>query len=549
MIREAFLDKIKDGFSQFDEFRKEYEQTFSEEYLKECVRLLLDIDALISEAEFEEIKDIGKEESYIQYLSYKIGFKRTILLLESILKNAKKMQKDVEMESYIVEQISKGTSPSRLNSNMELRNRLNKLYSQLDIKVDVADVSDIEAAIEQIATSFEELYGIKIIFSNKVRALTQINPESPEMIHAKKELLIRFHHYEEQLLNHITFIVTKCIHTLKALEYFKRYQDIRDKIEFAFKNNKAISLKAVIKKVLGTAYKEDKPLGINYENPSDTFEKEAYEVAKILRFPPKFVDVVTFLIRLIEFVKHEYDKRNDSTYHAIEHTAQNLITSIRLYKTYGKLRNLTMMDFFISCVSSLFHDTGYFYDHFSDIKGHYLSSMHHVGHEMLSIQYARHVLYYHKDEILFLFPGMNFDVFINSVGNVISGTQLEKPAFNENSDIHLLRIIRAADLLEMCSENYVDWLIPLFIDNRIGAPEKKWPETIMTLIRDTYSFMNNSNYVKLRVDPMMKYLVDYPQYTINRDATSKNVKRFYKYMEDKKLELHAVLTKTQNLLS
>ena len=542
MIKKALLDEILRKFLEFDDIQKKYEQNFSERNLNECIYLLLGLDALVSQAEFEEINDFSKAERYISNLSYKIGFKGAVKLLELLLENAKKINKDDKIQSDIVGLIGKGKSNFSLTINKELRARLNELYHHLP-NVDIADVSDIESSIEEIATNFEELYGIKVILIKKVNSLLKINSQSAEMLHAKKELLIRFSHYEEQLTNHITFIITKCIHTLKTLEYFRRYESIKDKIEFAFKNKKVISLKAVMESALGEKYNYELPLGIDYKNPSNTFEKEANKVASILVFPPEFSKIREFLARLTKFITHEYNRRNDSSYHAIEHTAQNLITSIRFYEIYGKRKQLTMYDFFISCVSSLFHDTGYFYDHFSDVAGHYLSSMNHVGHEMLSIQYARRVLSHYKDEILGFFPKMDFDEFINSVGNVISGTQLEKPAFNENRDIYLLCIIRAADLLEMCSENYADFLVALFIDNRIGAPEKKWPSTIMDLIGGTYWFMRESDYVKLRVDPMMKYLSDYPQYHSNREVISENVKLFCNYMKKEKIELDAAFEK------
>ena len=89
----------------------------------------------------------------------------------------------------------------------------------------------------------------------------------------------------------------------------------------------------------------------------------------------------------------------------------------------------------------------------------------------------------------------------------------------------------------MCSENYPDWLIPLFIDNRIGAPEKKRPAATVDLICGTPWFMIKSDYVIERVDSMKDYLSDYPQYEKNREATSQNVERFCAYMKVKNLEL------------
>jgi len=78
MIKNKFVEEIIGKFSEFDGLKTEYNNTFKEEHLHECTSVLLQIDALISNAEFEEITDISKKEIYIVHLSKAVGFKETI---------------------------------------------------------------------------------------------------------------------------------------------------------------------------------------------------------------------------------------------------------------------------------------------------------------------------------------------------------------------------------------------------------------------------------------------------------------------------------------
>ena len=136
MVKKEVIDDIIELFTRFDKYKKDYVDTFSSDYLSECTKILLKIDALISKAEFDEIESLRRaEESFLSHFFSEIDYKLVMELLESLLNEAKRMQKDTEMESAIVEQLRKRMPAGKLTVNLELRQTMEKLYSSADIGV------------------------------------------------------------------------------------------------------------------------------------------------------------------------------------------------------------------------------------------------------------------------------------------------------------------------------------------------------------------------------------------------------------------------------
>jgi len=189
-------------------------------------------------------------------------------------------------------------------------------------------------------------------------------------------------------------------------------------------------------------------------------------------------------------------------------------------------------------LSAIFHDTGYFVERFRHAAPGYMSSMNHVGHEHKSAQLAEHYLQFYKKQILdtAMVPDSIWPVFVSSIKNVISATIVFGSPFNQSKDLELQKIIRAADLLEMCSENYMDYLVPLYIENKIGNPKAPWPKDLNELLRGTPFFMNELKVTQDRVEPIMKYLSKHPEYKENKERITSNLKKFFD------LEKEAVLT-------
>ncbi len=319
--------------------------------------------------------------------------------------------------------------------------------------------------------------------------------------------------------------------------YLRRVRIVNNKLIDLLKV-KDINLQKIVHEKLaseGVKFRKARSLRINYKNPERTFKLESRKLLSDKIFlnkssPGQINKVINLLSILIGIIRREYLHKCDSPYHGLEHMSQVTITSLRIFIQYHRVSKSGLKEFFILIASAVLHDTGYFAEHFRHSAPGYLSSMNHVGHEHKSAAYAETYLRHLKNEIEDLKLG-EFDDILTSVKNVISSTQVFGSSYDANSDLQLQSIIRAADLMEMCSENYINYLIPLYKENKLGNPNAPWPESLHKLVSGTPFFMNQLDVVQSRVNSMMRYLSGYPQYRENRISISYNIQQFEKILE------------------
>ncbi|MBT3297792.1 hypothetical protein HN385_02620 [archaeon] len=506
----------------------------------------------IDQLEYQEIKNIGRfQEPIIReigVLEKRVGgLSNLIKLLESTKYILNDIHKEIAEEELSYSKIGHQNFFRKVTSRQIFAKKLisetKKLRSENSVdKTDLRGkfiVKSLSKIISNIDFNFKRYYRLRIRLRNYIQIIfDQISADlKTESMGEVKLMIIKLNKFNSILNNKIEHSINRIQKIITVLIFLERSNAVNNKLIDLLKV-RDINLQKIIYQKLGSEgvqFRRARSLKINYKHPEKTFLLESKKLLSdkifLSKYSPKQIkQVISLLSVLIGIIRREYLHKCDSPYHGLEHMSQVTITGMRIFFQYHRVNKLGLKDFFILIASATLHDTGYFSEHFRHSAPGYLSSMNHVGHEHKSVAYAETYLRHLKDEIEQLGIG-GFDEILSSVRNVISATQVFGSSYDVNNDLNLQSIIRAADLLEMCSENYTNYLIPLYKENKIANPDSSWPENLHNLISGTPFFMNQLEVVQSRVNPIMKYLSGYPQYRENKIAISYNIVQFEKIVK------------------
>ncbi|MBT7368942.1 hypothetical protein HN814_12140, partial [Candidatus Woesearchaeota archaeon] len=405
----------------------------------------------------------------------------------------------------------------------------------LDSDIDLMKANRlVRSLICEIEFDFKHMYNLRKKLSGFVTAfLKKISSISDLQSIVKTEIIslrLKEQKYSDLLSSQVEYVLNRTYHLIKILTYLERHDRVNKSLTPLLQDHEINFQKIVHVKLAeyGVSFRKARSLDINYKCSEKTFLRESKRLVGDRLFIQRnsVEDVkkcINILYNLIKLIRQEYVHKCDSPYHGIEHVSQVTITTLRIFIKYQRIhKSVNLVDFFIVMSAAILHDVGYFTEHFRHSAPGYLSSMYHDGHEIRSAKHAKKYLSHFRKEIESLGIGL-FDELIKSIQNVISSTRVRGDSFREDLDVELQKILRASDLLEMCSERYINYLIPLYKENKIGDPKCAWPVSLHELISGTPFFMTQLELVQKRVKLMIDYLDAYPVYKQNLDAISHNL--------------------------
>jgi hypothetical protein len=418
---------------------------------------------------------------------------------------------------------------------------------------------------KEIRINFEEIYLLKKMLVSAYRFIEEDKGERGRWFYfnrsedSKKfkaefeQLKIHMNKIEESIADEIGHIAESINDTIHAIHHQVRHDIMKEemgKIQIGEASmdqvveGNVFDLDNYIRTSLGGEYTKVDKLDIEYTTPWVTFEKECAKLeaegfAKGIE--EEWKKVKDLVIEISKVIEKEYEHRCDSIYHGMEHMSQVFITSVRIFKGCYKDLKLDLRDFFTLCIAAVFHDVGYFVKKFKHVTPGSLSYMNHSGHEIGSAKLAKQYLEHYKPHIQKLAMLQNekdWEPFIGSVQNAISATELFGTPLRPDQDKALQDMLKAADLLEMCSKNYVNHLVPLYVEIKTGNPRAPWPTNVHDLLNATPDFMmmlTLPEHDKVTVDWGLDMLdKNHTRYRHNRDTIVSNMNRFLQITKKEK---------------
>lgn len=401
----------------------------------------------------------------------------------------------------------------------------------------------------RVYRGFNTIKGMREMLKAEIEKLREVKwtkRKNAEIEAKEHELRILAEKLDNDYSDTLGIMITYIKRLLFYAETKKRYDTFIEDVYSLVnpKKEKHVLLSDKCKKLPGMMYVHPKKLGINYQDPVQTFDAEVKRIVFPKETTSNQKGVVFGIIRkLMNLVIAHFRTYCNDAYHGVEHTSQVIISSLRLFEGYNKYsgKKLTLMDFFVLMTAAIFHDTGYWIEHHVYGSLPMASAMNHVGHEKRSAVIAeRYLLHYKEDKA---FGDADYAGLVKSTQNVITYTQLFAQPDDASKDNLLGSLIQAADLMEGASEHYIDMLVPLYLDCKLGNPKAPWPDSLFTLLSGTPGFIEGTGPagtpVKTRLFPIIKkgYFQDYwPDYYRNININARNIEKLCSILKPYRIE-------------